>query len=308
MEKIFNLVFLILIALIISCNNTFINGIDSNNPSPSDDLTDNNEIIVYISTATGNKELWQMNNDGSKKVQVTYIDNPDWNLEYPRISPDMKKVVMKVEISGSGSFTYTVGINGYSLPLTKVSDLSFTQAGGGDWYSDSEFLAYSGGPVQYDYDIYRVKFDGTGHTLLFDQSLVSRLYLGYPVIDRTNSRYSFNACDSLGTNCDVYTVDFDLSNLVKIVDLYSNVTNWFPDGSGLIYAYYTGTWNFRYCNYDGSGSTQVPNLGNVNYLALSPDMNYILYNDGSGNLYKADFPDGTNPALLATQAFSGDWK
>ena len=68
MKKISVLIILILATLIISCNDTFNSGIDSNNPSNPDGLSTSNERIVYVSTISGNKELWQMNTDEYKSL------------------------------------------------------------------------------------------------------------------------------------------------------------------------------------------------------------------------------------------------
>lgn len=50
------------------------------------------EYIWFNSVRTGMMQAWRMKPDGTKQVQMTF--EKDWNIWFPHISPDGKKVVM----------------------------------------------------------------------------------------------------------------------------------------------------------------------------------------------------------------------
>lgn len=274
-------------------------------------------VIVYVSNVSGTKELWRMNPDGTHKQRITQLNNANASFAYPHISPDRTKVAVQFGDGTGSAYTYTVGIDSENPPLTRVSRSDFTRCYPGTWFADSQYLAYGGRENSSSNGYaWKVKYDGTGHELLFGNSLLaslnSSIQIVLPFIDTVNSRYAVVAMDTGGTFNEIYTASFDLSAPVKILDTYRGGGKlvWSSDGSKLQYSILSGSWYSNYyCNGDGSGQTSVPIIGsNATLWCWSPDMAHIIYGIGS-SLFRADFPGGTNSVLLDSTLLGGaDWK
>lgn len=67
--------------------------------------------IVYVSTASGNQDIWIMNSDGSNQKQLTFNEHSDFD---PSVSPDNRYIVFASERSGNTKI-WKMDINGENI-------------------------------------------------------------------------------------------------------------------------------------------------------------------------------------------------
>jgi Tol biopolymer transport system component/DNA-binding winged helix-turn-helix (wHTH) protein len=67
--------------------------------------------IVYVSTASGNHDIWIMNSDGTDQKQLTFGEHSDFD---PSVSPDGRRIVFASERSGNTKI-WQMDINGENL-------------------------------------------------------------------------------------------------------------------------------------------------------------------------------------------------
>lgn len=94
------------------------------------------EQIVFVSTDTGNDEIWVVNRDGSNLLQLTR-DEWSWWDKHPSWSPDGNQIVFWSNRTGHGQI-FVMGADGSNL-------YSLSRTGFNDW--DPVWIKYPGIPT-----------------------------------------------------------------------------------------------------------------------------------------------------------------
>jgi Tol biopolymer transport system component len=92
--------------------------------------------IVYVSTLSGNQDIWVMNADGSGQKQLTFDRSADFD---PTVSPDGRRVVFVSERSGRNKL-WRIDIDGGNpTPLTRGAAVDFLP----NYSPDGRWVVYS---------------------------------------------------------------------------------------------------------------------------------------------------------------------
>ncbi len=180
--------------------------------------------IYFISTRTGNKEVWSMDYDGANQQQLTKLGSIALS---PRISPDGSRLAFS-------GLRDSWQIMMYSLDLGRT--VSFPRFRGGNyspaWSSDGTKIAFSSSMGGNGSEIYIADALGTSPRRLTDgKSDVS------PVFNpKTNAQIAF-VSGRTGLP-QVYIMDADGSNVQRVTDQgYAVSPSWSPNGLLLAFSW-----------------------------------------------------------------------
>lgn len=185
--------------------------------------------IYYVSTRSGNKEIWVMDYDGANAHQLTHLGTISLS---PRVSPDNSRVAF------SSLERYGWAIRTYSLTLNRM--VRFASPGGTTlspaWNSDGTRLAFSSSRTG-DNEIYTSAPDGADlHRITsFRGPDVSPTWN-----PKTNSQIAW-VSGRTGLP-QIYIMDSDGANVQRLTDGgYATSPSWAPNGEFLAFA-----WNRKY--------------------------------------------------------------
>ncbi|MGC1363736.1 MAG: Tol-Pal system beta propeller repeat protein TolB [Silvibacterium sp.] len=185
--------------------------------------------IYYVSTRSGNKEIWVMDYDGQNAHQVTHLGSITLS---PRVSPDNSRLAF----SSLGRNGWSIEM--YSLTLNRM--VRFASPGGTTlspaWSSDGAKLAFSSSRTG-DNEIYTTGPDGGGlqRITAFRGPDVSPVWN-----PKTNSQIAW-VSGRTGLP-QIYIMDADGSSVQRMTDGgYATSPSWSPSGQFLAFA-----WNRKY--------------------------------------------------------------
>ncbi len=226
--------------------------------------------IYFVSSRSGNKEIWAMDYDGQNQRQVTHLGTVSLS---PRISPDNSRIAF-ASLDNSGW-----AVRMYSLDLGRLVSFSAGVAGGSNlspaWSADGTRLAFSssrGG----DSEIW--VSDASGANL---HSVTS---LRGPNVaptwnPRTNAQIAW--VGGITGEPQIYTMDQDGANVQRMTDTgYAISPSWSPNGQFL-----TFSWNRKY----GPGA---PGGQDIYVMDISSKRWLQLTHDAGSNDYPSWAPDG----------------
>lgn len=185
--------------------------------------------IYYVSTRSGNKEIWVMDYDGQNAHQITHLGT--FSLS-PRVSPDNSRVAF----SSMGREGWSLRM--YSLELNRM--VRFASPGGTTlspaWNSDGSRLAFSSSRTG-DNEIYTSGPDGE------DLHRVTN-FRGPDVSPTWNPKTNSQIAWVSGRTGlpQIYIMDSDGANVQRLTDGgYATSPSWSPSGEFLTFA-----WNRKY--------------------------------------------------------------
>lgn len=153
------------------------------------------------------------------------------------------------------------------------------------WSPDRSQIAFAserwGGPGT---ELYIANADGTGA-----RQLTSSMYAVYGIAwSPDGKRLAFESSGGSFTpsNLDVYVINVDGTGLVNITNRsgFDGAPDWSPDGRRILFlSDRSSSVGLFLMNYDGSGVTQLPTLGEATGASWSPDGHWIAYGDLAGN-------------------------
>lgn len=183
--------------------------------------------IYFISTRSGNKEVWTMDYDGAAQQQLTHLKSIALS---PRVSPDNSRVAF------SGLTKDSWQIMMYSRDLGRL--VAFPRFGGDNispaWSSDGSKLAFSSSMREGDPEIYTVDVSGAGLKRLTS-------FKGADVAPVWNPKTNAQIAWVSGHNGlpQIYLMDADGSNVQQITDQgYAVSPSWSPNGLILAFAWF----------------------------------------------------------------------
>lgn len=224
--------------------------------------------IVFVSTRSGHKEIWEMDYDGQNQHQLTRMGSVALS---PRISPDGSRIAFSALTKTEWDILM------YSLDLNR--NVSFPRFGGMNlspaWSGDGMKLAFSSSRTS-DPEIYVV--DGSGANL--------RRITNAPGPDvspvwnpKTNSQIAW-VSGRTGLP-QIYTMEADGTNVQRMTDQgYAVSPAWSPNGQFLAFA-----WIRKY----GPGE---PGASDIYLMDIASKQWVQLTHDGGRNDFPSWSPDG----------------
>lgn len=126
-------------------------------------FTPDGENIIWISTQTGNFEIFQMNVDGSEPGKVSNIPNPIIGAE---VSPDGTQIVCTLWFEDKPTEIYILGMDGSEESIIPLTDDEF-QDENPSWSPSGEKIVFSSDRSG-NLDLWMINADGTDLVQLTD--------------------------------------------------------------------------------------------------------------------------------------------
>lgn len=182
--------------------------------------------IVYVSTLSGNQDIWIMNADGSGQKQLTFDRGPDFD---PTVSPDGTHVVFASERSGTNKL-WRIDIDGGNpTQLTRGVAADFLP----NYSPDGRWVVYSSDDKR-DTGLWRIPSGGGEPTRLTHKTSL------WPAVSPDSRLVACWHIDERKRSIALAVVPAEGGEPVRLFDV-SPTTNtwaeirWTPDGRGLTY-------------------------------------------------------------------------
>jgi TolB protein len=224
--------------------------------------------IVFVSTRTGRKEIWEMDYDGANQHQLTHLGSVALS---PRISPDGSRVAFSALTKSEWDILM------YSLDLNR--NVSFPRFGGMNlspaWSGDGMKLAFSSSRTS-DPEIYVVDASGANLKRITNSPGPDVSPVWNP---KTNAQIAWvSGRTSLPQ---IYTMEADGTNIQRMTDQgYAVSPAWSPNGQFLAFA-----WIRKY----GPGE---PGASDIYLMDIASKQWVQLTHDGGRNDFPSWSPDG----------------
>ena len=224
--------------------------------------------VVFVSTRSGHKEIWEMDYDGANQHQLTHLGTVALS---PRISPDGSRIAFSALTKTEWDILM------YSLDLNRT--VSFPRFGGTNlspaWSSDGTRLAYSssrGG----DPEIYVSDANGANSHRVTNAAGPDVSPVWNP---KTNAQIAW-VSGRTGLP-QIYTMEADGTNIQRMTDQgYAVSPAWSPNGQFLAFA-----WIRKY----GPGE---PGSSDIYLMDIASKQWVQLTHDGGRNDFPSWSPDG----------------
>jgi TolB protein len=226
--------------------------------------------IVYVSTQTGNKELFMMDWDGHNPQQLT--SNRSINLS-PDISPDGREVIFTSYKRGNPDLYKRALSSSVEVPVSSRKGLNITGAWSPNGSKIALALSKDGNT-----EIYTVARDGSAPNRL----TVSHAANVSPAWSPDGNRIVF-VSDRFGKPL-LFSMDANGGNLGRFGNGGGYTVNpaWSPKGDRLAFARIAGGFQIFVINADGSGETQLTFDGNNERPRWSADGRLIVFSSRRG--------------------------
>jgi len=257
--------------------------------------------IAFVSTQSGNKEIYIMDWDGHNPLQLTR--NGSINLN-PDVSPDGREIIFTSYKRGNPDLYKRALSSSVEVPISRRKGLNIT----GVWSPDGSRIALALSKDG-DAEIYTISRDGENP---------QRLTV-YPSIEVSpawspDGRFIAFVSDRLGKP-QIFVMDANGYNVRRLTTAGSyNVTpRWSPKGDKIAYARMQGgSFQIYTINADGSGDTQLTSMGNNENPSWSPDGRFIAFGSkrgGAGAVYvmRADGSGQTGVSQTRGSASQPAW-
>jgi len=249
--------------------------------------------IVYISKATGNKEIYLMDFDGRNVVQLTRHQSICLS---PRFSPDGTKVVFTSYKAGNSDLYIKDLRTGEERGLSHYPGLNISPSWSPDGQKIAITLSKHGNP-----EIYTIRPDGTGLLRLTDHPAIDVS----PAWSPDGKRIAF--VSNRGGNPQVYIMDADGQNIQRLTfeGNYNTHPAWSPRGDRIAFdSLIEGNHNICTIHPDGSDfRILTANLERCETPSWSPDGRHLVFSStrgGGSNIFLMD-AEGTRIKRLTFQ-------
>ena len=259
--------------------------------------------IYFISSRTGNKEVWSMDYDGAGQQQLTHLNSTALS---PHVSPDGSRVAFSARVEpGEGSWQIMM----YSLDQHQI--LSFPRFGGDNltpaWSSDGSKLAFSSSKSNGDAEIFVTDSAGGGGKRL---TAFKGADLAPAWNPKTNAQIAW-VSERTGLP-QIFIMDADGGNVQQITsEGYAGSPSWSPNGLLLAFS------GIRNYHRDAPGNPDIylmdiasrqfvqltHDAGANDFPCWSPDSRHIVFqsNRSGSNQVWTMLADGTRQQQLTRQ-------
>jgi TolB protein len=227
--------------------------------------------IAYVSTATGNKEIYLMDYDGFHSQRLT--GNRSINLN-PDFSPSGREITYTSYKSGNPDLYRRELFTGSEARISAHHGLNI----GGAWSPDGNRIALAmskDGHAQ----IYLITKEGKQLARLTNDSAIDVS----PAWSPDGKRIAF-VSDRLGKP-QVFIMNADGRNVQRLTTSgsYNVSPRWSPKGDRIVYCRQQGNgFQIYIINPDGSGDTCITSEGNNEHPRWSPDGRFIVFSSKRG--------------------------
>ncbi|OGU15691.1 MAG: Tol-Pal system beta propeller repeat protein TolB [Geobacteraceae bacterium GWC2_53_11] len=257
--------------------------------------------IAYVSTQTGNKEIYIMDWDGYNPANLTKNGSINLNPDY---SPDGREIIFTSYKHGNPDL--------YRRSLTHPAEVAVSSRKGlnitGSWSPDGSKIALSLSKDG-DAEIYTLEKDGS-HPVRLTVNPALDLY---PTWSPDGKQLAF-VSDRLGKP-QIFIMNADGGNVRRLTTTgnYNVNPRWSPKGDKIAYSRMTdGGFNIFTIATDGSSDTQLTTEGNNENPSWSADGRFICFSSkrSSGNgvyVMRADGTGQTNMTQGKGVYFQPSW-
>lgn len=269
--------------------------------------------ILFVSSRTGNNDIWIMNEDGSNQVQLTTSFDTEFT---PSFSPDGSRIAY---VNGTQKQLMIMDIDGTNQ--TPIYTSTAYQIAYTAWSPDGSKITFRQGPYNY-YDIWVINSDGTNpHNITNDGHHNGRSSWSP---DGSKIVYDRRSIPPFSYSVEVWVMNPDGSGKTQLTfggscgyTCENNSPSWSPDGSRIAYdsgAYGHVVGNNMYPHdiyvMDPDGGNKVrltTGTGWDRYPVWSPDGTKIIYTI-EPNIYVMN-ADGSGKTQLTFTGgnFAYDW-
>ncbi|HLO24841.1 MAG TPA: Tol-Pal system beta propeller repeat protein TolB [Geobacteraceae bacterium] len=227
--------------------------------------------VAFVSTATGNKEIYLMDYDGFNSLRLT--GNRSINLN-PDFSPSGREIIYSSYKKGNPDLYRRELFTGAEARLSSSRGINI----GGAWAPDGNRIALASSRDGHS-QIYLITKDGKQLARLTKSSALDVS----PAWSPDGSQLAF-VSDRLGKP-QVFTMAADGKNVRRLTTsgAYNVAPRWSPKGDRIVYCRQQGSGFQIYAiNPDGSGDTQLTTVGSNEHPRWSPDGRFIIFSSKRG--------------------------
>jgi TolB protein len=233
--------------------------------------------IAFVSTQTGNKEIFIMDWDGHNLIQLTRNGSINMN---PDFSPDGREILFTSYMNGNPDLYKRAIFSSVDVPVSRRKGLNIT----GVWSPDGSRIALTLSKDG-DAEIYTVTKEGENPQRLtvYPSIEVS------PAWSPDGGRIAF-VSDRFGKP-QIFVMDANGYNVRRLTTSgnYNVNPRWSPKGDRIAYAHMEGGgFQIYTISTDGSNDTQLTSIGSSENPAWSPDGRFIAFSskrDGVQAIY-----------------------
>lgn len=226
--------------------------------------------ILFVSTQSGNKEIFAMDWDGHHLQQITRSGAITIS---PDVSPDGREIIFTSYKRGNPDLYKRALSSTLDVPLSTRPGVNIT----GAWSPDGTKIAL-GLSKDGNTELYTIKRDGSAPERL----TVSHAANLSPSWSPDGSKIAF-VSDRLGRP-HIFIMDANGGNLRRLTTNAGNNFNpaWSPKGDKIAYTHQAGGFHIFVINVDGSGDTQLTSEGSNERPRWSPDGRLIAFSSKRG--------------------------
>jgi TolB protein len=174
-------------------------------------------LIIFVSTRTGNREIYLMNADGSNHKKLT--SNPGWD-GFPDWSPDGSSIAYQSDKSGNQDI-WLMNPDGSSQ--TNITSQHLSSEAYPNWSPNGNQLAFSSNRDGNE-EIYIMNTDGSNPVRLTNRDLADYS----PTWSTDGERICFNSNNEALDDYRIWSIDANGENLQEIGSYYGFC--WFAPG------------------------------------------------------------------------------
>ncbi|MGD8427501.1 MAG: IPT/TIG domain-containing protein [Balneolaceae bacterium] len=220
--------------------------------------------IAYISTRTGDNEIWSIDADGANEMNLTRSTGMD---DQYRWSPNGTQIAFRSDRSGNNEI-WVMNADG-SNPVSLTNNPSSDQKP--RWSPDGSQILFESFRSGIS-DIWVMNADGTNQTNLTSEPGGEANAQWSP----DGSKIVFDS-DSSSSDLEIWIMDSDGSNKTQLTNAagFDQLPQWSPDGTKIAFQRSANIWVM---NADGSNQTQLTNMPGVTEAPKwSPDGSQIVF-------------------------------
>jgi hypothetical protein len=266
------------------------NSISENNApsSPNSSVASTGDLIAFVSTRNGSKDIFVMNSNGKNITPITGLDKDE---QTPTWSPDGKKIAFYSPKDGDQEI-YIVEIDSRQIrQITNNKCADFGPA----WSPKGQKIAFYS-DCDGNREIYTMNTDGSNRKQL---TFTNKTYNWFPTWSPDGSSITYSS--NVSGKYFIYVMSADGSNNIQLNT--GCISAFSPDGKKIVYAQYCTDYGDIYIMKSNGGNAHAITSNGANRNPTwSSDGTKIIYQsnaNGSNDIWVMD-PNGQNQKPLTS--------